>query len=218
MEVIATGGDHWFICDECHEGEIFRMVDGRELCKGCLERMGYGHERKGTFYMNPGLYRIAYTFSSMYDDTPELYTTLEKVAYKAGVLPGALSADRFGRDPMLFNYGFGLSGHIDDAHWKIYAKDRMFAYVYEPPETEAAKLMKLRSRSGRPLDVKPEDKPHPIEQIIRDAIKKMMKKWADSAETRNTQARRAAWRKKKRRQARRARRCGPRGQCLTISP
>ena len=206
MEVTATGGGRRVVCDECHEGGIFLMVDGRELCKGCLARMGYGHERNEIFYMNPGLYRIAYTFSSLYDDTPELYSTLEKVAYKAGVLPGALSADRFGRDPMLFNWGFGLSGHIDEAHWEIYdAEDRMFAYVYEPPETEKAKLMMLRSRSGRPLDVKPEDKPHPIEQIFRDAIKDAIKKWADSAETRNAQARRAAWRKKKRRQARRCR-------------
>lgn len=145
-------------CDICgkkfygYDNLYITVVDGRDYCPKCTEKTFVTkRNRSGRFYMGGSYYRIAHTLSSMYDGPKEYCTTLEAVAGSHNIL----FTKHCPADPMLFNWGFGLSGHIDSEHWEVYT-DRFsdgdvcfYAFVFEPSPEELAKLRRYeRSREA----------------------------------------------------------------------
>lgn len=146
----------YYECDKCgkrlYGWDMLAMtvVDLRHYCKQCcVETFGFIKGKNDIAYAPKSLYRIAHTFSSMYDDAPHFATTLENVAKEARVLMSSMAAKHFEKDPMMFNWGYGLTGHIDSEHWEIYVKgwSMEFAFVYEPSPEELEKIQKLRRLS-----------------------------------------------------------------------
>lgn len=144
--------DYYTECDGCgkryygYDQYSITVVDGSDYCPDCcVVRFGFFFDRRGYLVAPRSLYRIAHTFSSLYDGNHHYATTLESVAREADVPMRDLRARHCGKNPMFLNPGYGLSGHIDSEHWEIYAKGWSksceFAFVFEPSAEELEKLM-----------------------------------------------------------------------------
>lgn len=141
-------------CDLCgkryysYDMLCMKVVDGKDYCPECaIRHLGFHRgKRTDNVYAPRSMYRIAHTFHSMYEDKPHFVTTLERIANEVPWATGEISAKHYEKDPMLFNWGYGLTGHIDDDHWEIYIGDDPceVAFVYEPAPEELEKIKKLR--------------------------------------------------------------------------
>ena len=131
-------------CDKC--GKEFRGYDDLQLtgiddeyyCPACLPLKFNGVMKNGHFILSGEYYRVSHTFSSMYDGPHEYKTKLEECS-------GVVAAVHYSRNPLLFNWGFGLSGHIDSDHWELYSRfDYPHEYyIYTPSAEELEKLKKI---------------------------------------------------------------------------
>lgn len=112
-------------------------MDGKLICGDCLHKHYPGRWKNGYWVVDGSIYRISYTFSGLYEGGPSYATTLEKATGGAKCVAVHKKAD-----PMFFNPGFGLSGHIDSDHWEIYTNVNWphHAHIYDPNETELKKL------------------------------------------------------------------------------
>lgn len=133
-------GKYGFKCDICGAHIDFYNETGMDdmiICGDCKHTRYPGKWKDGRWIVDGSLYRISATFSSMYEGGSSYATTLEKATGGAKCVAVHKKAD-----PMLFNWGFGLSGHIDSDHWEIYTNVKWphHAHIYNPSETELEKL------------------------------------------------------------------------------
>ena len=129
-----------FTCDLCKckiEPYYEKCVDGKYICAKCLMEHYPGRWVRERWVVDGGIYRISHTFSGLWEGGPHYATTLEKATNGEKCYAIHKKAD-----PMLFNPGFGLSGHIDSDHWEIYTNVNWphHAHIYDPNETELKKL------------------------------------------------------------------------------
>lgn len=147
--------EYFYECDFCgrrfygYDMMDMVVVDSKHYCHECrIGLLGFTKGKNGRIYAPKSMYRIAHTFSSLYDDAPHFATKLEIVAKEAGVSMDSMTVKHFAKDPMFLNWGYGLTGHIDSEHWEIYAEGwhPEFAFIFEPTPEELEKIQKLRRR------------------------------------------------------------------------
>ena len=138
-------------CDSCgdkfygYDDLCLNIVDDKAYCPECSITSGYFHKGKnGRIYANNNLWHVAHSFSSMYDG-PHLYATSIKVFEKKYEI---LSVKHRGADPMFLNVGFGLTGHIDNAHYRIDVRHRergfeeqYYAFIFKPDSDELERML-----------------------------------------------------------------------------
>lgn len=119
-------------------------IDGEIYCRECIEKHPeycYCKHKDGKtrWYFNHGLYRVSHTFSSLYDGPHEYLTSLKKIEELYAPIRKVV---HYPEDPMMFNWGFGLTGHIDSEHYRISAGEYWWFFVFEPSK-EDLELMKV---------------------------------------------------------------------------
>lgn len=123
------------------------VMDGVKYCPECARKLYHMEEGKnGATFPSYSYYRVAHTCSSMFDGPIEYVTSLEKLSEVYEIPLQELHAKHFKRDPIPFNWGYGLTGHIDGEHWKVYKKgDKCeVAFIFEPSEDELSKLKGIK--------------------------------------------------------------------------
>lgn len=141
-------------CDGCgkcfygYEDMNTFVIDDQDYCFDCAIKKELAHKNKnGRTYVNGNIYRIAHTFSSLYDGPGCYFTSLDWLIKSHEIV----CTKHYEADPMLFNWGYGLTGHIDQDHWRVFTKEDYgskceYAFIYEPSEVELSKLKKYEVR------------------------------------------------------------------------
>lgn len=143
------------ICNNC--GKEYRgyedlntvVIDGLNYCLECAAQRYPGlcrYEKGEGFCAGPALYRVSHTFSSLFDGPHEYMTSLDAIIEHYGPIRKIFHCPR---DPMLFNWGFGLTGHIDSEHYEIYVGKYWGFHVYEPPKADIEKMKAIGIMEGK---------------------------------------------------------------------
>lgn len=149
-------------CDVCgkrfygYDDLCMNNVDKKDYCPECSLNSGMFHTGKdGRIYANNDVWRIAHTFSSMYDGIHCYASSIDQIEKEYKIL----CVKHRKAQPMFLNWGFGLTGHLDDEHYRIDVLDhenryvsKFFAYIYEPTPEEMEKLKKYGIREVKKDD------------------------------------------------------------------
>ena len=139
-------------CDVCgkkfygYDDLCVNHVDDADYCPECSLKFGFFHKGKNDrIYANKNVWRIAHTFSSMYEGSHCYVTSIDQIEKKYEIL----CVKHRKADPMFMNWGFGLTGHIDEEHYRVDVRSRDFgfvekcyAFVFEPDLDELDRLKK----------------------------------------------------------------------------
>lgn len=120
-------------------------IDDNIWCHDCAQRRGFVciSDDNKHWFARKDIYRIAPSFSSLYDGPGEYFISLDWVIKKKGPISKVVHCPR---GPMFLNWGYGLSGYINSEHYEVHLVEwdekrlGMFAFVFEPSEDEMKKI------------------------------------------------------------------------------